>query len=257
MSSVYKILAKDTGQFYIGSSKDSKKRFKRHLKELKEKKHYNKNFQSYYDSNGADNLELIILKDNITRSEAYEEEDRLLKLYSKNDLLINIAINSRFGNVLSRHPDRKRIIQKITDSIIERSKNFTEEDHKKMSEKTSGKNNGNYKTGKYVNIIHYCDICGKELKTPGATRCISCRQKLRTGNKNSFFGKHHTKETLDKIKKTKSTLPKVLPNNSIKCSVDNVIYESYADAGRKLGIPLSTVKHRCLSKKFPNYIKII
>jgi hypothetical protein len=37
------------------------------------------------------------------------------------------------------------------------------------------------------------------------------------------------------------------------CRIDGIEYRSFAEAGRILGIKQHTLRHRCLSKNFPNY----
>jgi hypothetical protein len=54
-----------------------------------------------------------------------------------------------------------------------------------------GKNNHNYKHGKYC-TKHYCIDCKKEIDKQGRSkRCCKCRNKI----SNPFKGKHHTKTT--------------------------------------------------------------
>jgi group I intron endonuclease len=81
---------------------------------------------------------------------------------------------------------------------------------------------------------------------------MSEKAKLKIGEKNPFFGKHHTEETIQKIKdKSKGRLPP----NTIKISIDGNIYISITEAARQLSKPAPTILWRLKSKnaKFDNY----
>jgi group I intron endonuclease len=81
---------------------------------------------------------------------------------------------------------------------------------------------------------------------------MSENAKLKIGEKNPFYGKHHSEETIQKIKeKSKGRLPP----NTIKISVDNIIYISISEAARQLNMPAPTVLWRLKSNnpKFDNY----
>ena len=75
--------------------------------------------------------------------------------------------------------------------------------------------------------------------------------KKRTGNKNHFFGKHHTTETKQKLSNANKGK---LPPNIKQVTIDNVKYISLAEASRKLNIPVPTIHWRSKSKNYPNYI---
>ena len=67
---------------------------------------------------------------------------------------------------------------------------------------------------------------------------ISEIAKQRIGEKNPFFGKHHTEETKEKLReKNKGTLSP----SRICISIDNINYVSMTDASKKLSIPLPTI----------------
>jgi hypothetical protein len=72
----------------------------------------------------------------------------------------------------------------------------------------------------------------------------------RTGDKNPFFNKKHKLESKDKISIANKGKK---PNNRIKISINDIIYDSYHDASKALNIPIVTIRWRCLSKN-PNFI---
>jgi hypothetical protein len=69
-----------------------------------------------------------------------------------------------------------------------------------------------------------------------------------------FIGKKHTKETKEKLSFANKGK---IPPNCIKIYVDNILYDSYADASRVLNIPVPTVLFRLnsLNYKYRNYYK--
>ena len=105
--------------------------------------------------------------------------------------------------------------------------------------------NPNWKGGlTYV----YCE-CGKRIGY-GHTHCNKCRP--RTENNNPFFGKQHSEET-KKILSEKRKGKK--PTNMTQVQIDDIVYESLAEASRQTGILSSTILWRLKSKnsKYENY----
>lgn len=248
MAELYKIVSKSTNGFYIGSADNAKKRFKRHIKDLKKNNHHCILFQECFNKNGIDDLELIILESDLTREEAFSKEDILLKRNKNNPLMFNISLGSRFGDALTRHPNRDEIVGKIKTAIHDRISELTEEEKKDIWGRC-GEDNPNYRTGKFINE-NFCKICGVPI-TPGAEFCP--HHVDHSGEKNNFYGKHHSKETKSIIsEKNKGKQPV----NCVGCNIDGVTYSSMAEASRKLGIPVPTILWRCNSKNFPNYYKL-
>lgn len=91
--------------------------------------------------------------------------------------------------------------------------------------------------------------CGKDISS-NTENCTECRD--RTGMNNSFYGKHHSEETKKKLREKRMGKK---PSNMKQVMIDNIIYESLAEATRQLGICGATILWRINSKnkKFENY----
>ena len=74
----------------------------------------------------------------------------------------------------------------------------------------------------------------------------------RLGEKNPFFGKHHSEETKQKLRENKYG---TIPTNAREILIDGELYKSVAEAGRKLNVCAPTIIHRIKSPnpKFANY----
>lgn len=89
------------------------------------------------------------------------------------------------------------------------------------------------------------------------------------GEKNPFYGKKHSIETkrrisqanegklagIPKTEDQKRKMRESSPRN-VKVSVDGVIYQSFSEASRSLGINRKTVSNRARNPNFPNYLII-
>lgn len=76
--------------------------------------------------------------------------------------------------------------------------------------------------------------------------------KQRTGEKNSFYGKHHTPET---VKHIKEKLKGLKPPNIKKIYIEGEIFEGLKNAEKHTGVKVTTIWHRIHSKnkKYKNY----
>jgi hypothetical protein len=105
--------------------------------------------------------------------------------------------------------------------------------------------NPNWKGGA---SFKYCG-CGIKI-SPTNNTCLNCRDK--SGVNNPFYGKHHSQETKNKL--SEKRLGKK-PANMKQVVINDVTYESLAEASRQTGIPSPTILWRINSKnkKFSNY----
>ena len=87
----------------------------------------------------------------------------------------------------------------------------------------------------------YEELYGEE-KAREMKEKISLRASKKIGEKNPFFGKHHSEETKQKL--AKANKGRKNETQAKKVLYNGVIYESAADCGRKIGISNVTVSYR-------------
>ena len=255
---VYKISNTLSGRYYIGYSTNIYRRFCAHRNKLKQKCHDNIFLQRAYNLDGEDKFLYEIIHTCDTEEEAKEIELKYLTNLSIREYLYNLNFNNSGGDLLSNHPDKEKIREKIVNSFKETLNNMTPEERKQKYGKCGEKNgmfgkthteevrkmNSELKKGNTYRI-------GKKASDETRQK-MSENAKLKIGEKNPFYGKHHSEETIQKIKeKNKGRLP---PNNK-EITIDGFFYISMAEASRQLNISVPTILWRLNSKnpKFDNY----
>lgn len=255
--------------YYIGSAKNFDKRLDRHLKNLDSKTHHNIILQRSYDKYGRDYLLFDILehvpyeKDVIVEKEQHYI-DEYKRLYGSRCCNLSSAT---FGDTISNHPNRDKIIERRTETLRETHHKMGS-NGRKIAYGRSGDSNGMFgknHSGDVVKKLKERDVTEetrnkmsvsakqKFIDKPELIESLSYFASTRTGDKNPFYGKTHSAETKEKMRAKKIGTK---PTNMIKISIDNIVYESYNDASRKLDIPVVTIRYRCLSqnKKFDSYV---
>lgn len=266
---VYMIKNETNGKFYIGSSKNINKRWSQHKSDLKRGKHKNTHLQRSYNKNG-NVFSYTILEETDDDSLLLKEQEYIDK-YRNDKNFYNIGLKSCGGDNLTNNPKREEIIEKITNSIRKWYESMSEEDKERF--KKYGEDNPNYgnrwseemkesasKRSKEYYSNHDQALKGKKLEefydeetVKNMKEKMSNFAKTRTGEKNPFYGKEHSDETKEKLRNKR--LGKYHGEQNIPFTIDGIEYKSLGEASKKLGIHITTIRWRLISKnkKFDNY----
>ncbi len=265
-SGIYRIRNTINGKVYIGSTKNFTKRWKQHVRMLSKNAHCNIILQRSYNIHGADSFvyEIIELVP-YENPKITEREDYYISLYDSKKTGYNIA-DATFGDVLTNHPDRKLIIEKIRAGSLQRYSSMPNEEKERLRRTHIGHRNGMFgkkhdesakekmsTTRKEYKIIHGFGQTHGIRKSLIHKEKLSEKAKLRIGDKNPFFGKTHSEETKNMIRS--KTIGKK-PSNRKKLLADGIEYESAADCARANNISAGLVTYRIKSQKY-NYEYIV
>lgn len=182
---IYQIKNKLNNKVYVGQTKyDLQTRWDFHLT-CKERLRKNKKYPLYedFDKYGLDNFEMSVLKDNLSTQDEldYWERYYISELNSRYPNGYNLT-DGGLGTLGFRHTDGEK--QKISESICrarDSGRIYTEERSRKISEALKGKK--------------FSDEHRRKLSEFAKTR---------TGEKNPFYGKTHSQETLNHISELNS-----------------------------------------------------
>ena len=261
---IYKITNDKTDKFYIASTLNPKMRKERHFNELKLNRHHSIYLQRAYNKYGCKNFHFIIVKKIEFSSE--EElrllEERYINFCWNSGKLYNVSKKGSGGDLVSYHPLLDEIKEKQRKATKKRWDSKTEEEKIAHSKKLRGIGNPNFgnkwtdeqrerasKEKKEYFKTHDNYIKGKTFEEAfGEEKAKEIKKKLsasfskRTGEKNSFYGKHHSEETKKKL--SEQRMGKT-PADAKKVLYNGVVYDSAMDCSRKTGINHLTVCYRC------------
>lgn len=257
---VYRLCTQD-GDVYVGSTNNLNQRLMDHRSSLRRGVHRNSRLQKAYD-NGC--FISVTADECASREEAFTLEQKFIDCLPE-EALLNIGLGTIGGDNLTRNPDRDKIIDKMTRSVNERFASLTPEKRRVQYGKP-GDRNGMYgrthtpETREFIRrkVCTPENIAASRARRLGVKvgeetrRKISEFAKTRTGEKNSFYGRHHTEETrrrLAEVNKGK------IPTTARKVEIDGIQYVSLTEAARQLGVVPATILYRLGSKnpKFESY----
>lgn len=243
----------DEQRRYIGETTQFKKRLKRHLKELRQGKHHNWFLQKAWDEGFVFDGNPTLIRC-VSKEEARSREQEQIAL---DQSFVNIE---NYYDCISNHPRRDEIVAKMAESVRARNASMTEKERKEFYGRL-GELNGMF--GKTHSaearekikrglaewyLTNNSPNLGRKFSEEHR-RKISLNAAGRVGEKNPFFGKHHSEETRNRLAEINKGK---LPPNTRPVVIDDVVYESITDAGRKLGKNPSVVLWRVKSEN-PKY----
>lgn len=238
ISGIYQILNLVNGHCYIGSSNNIKKRWITHKRQLKINKHHSIYLQRAWNKYGSESFKLIILQETNELELFHFEEIWHTKL--KPEYCLG-SIGG--GDNISKHPNLEEIKQKHRDNLKLRFENMSDDEYQSWTTRR-GKDNPNWRGGTSKPL---CPICKTNHMAPQANNCLDCRDKC--GNKNPFFGKHHSESTKQKLRQNRLGIK---PKNSQKVRIEGIIYASKAEAAKALGVSNGLISYR-FKQNYPNY----
>lgn len=254
----YKLILVDSGFYYFGSTNNLFHRITQHRSNLNRDGHDNIKLSEAYLKSTSKKIHVEYkMFPSIEEANAFEE--KMIRENLNDPLMCNIGLNNKFGDVLTLHPNRDEIINKRSKTISENQSKLTLEEKYKIRDVRGNLNPmwGKTHTPEARKIISLANK-GKVGPNLGKPLSEETKKKLSeigktwVGPLNPFFGRKHTEESIEKMKLShKGQKPSVFN----RISIDNVEYDSCADASRKLGILISTISFRVRSKnpKFDNY----
>ena len=235
MRAIYKITNIINNKIYIGSSKDVSKRFKTHLRSMKNGTHHSIYLQRAFDKYGEDNFNFSVLYELNERDDLFAFESLYINEFKPEYNVGSVG----GGDNLSNNPKREEIIENMKISVRLRYDSMTSEERKKIYGK-SGDLNGNWKGGKEV--THKKCGCGVFIQKHYNT-CLKCRDI--SGVKNPFYKKKHTIETLKRLSEANKGKT---PVNIIGVIANNITYESLSDCAKAYNITKGGMHYRVNSK---------
>lgn len=234
MGYVYKIENKENGLFYIGSTVNFKNRVNSHKGSLRRGDHGNFHLQSDYNKYG----ENAFVYELLAETPDFREIEKSYLDYFDKDRMYNISRNVAGGDILSYHPKREEIVNKISKTLKVLHR-LPKDVNPWKDRDTKGDLNPNWRGG---SSVKHC-LCGNTMAFTAKT-CITCVN--RSGAKNSFYGKKHSDEVKEILRrKNKGKIP---PNRKV-VSINGVIYSSMKEASLSLGLHLTVVRYRCCISK--------
>lgn len=261
---IYKIINNENGKFYIGSTLNPTKRKEKHFKDLKNGTHHSLYLQRAYDKYGPVSFEFVIIreKDFNNENDLRILEERYIRFCWNSGKLYNVSKQGSGGDLLSYHPLLDEIREKQKKATKEKWEEKSTEEKLAYSKKMIGRGNPNF-GNKWTNEqkekasiywkeyfkTHDNFIKGKTFEEAfGEEKARKIKKRLseiasqKTGKKNPFYGKRHSKETREKISKARKGN---LPPNSKRVEYNGTIYPSAGVCAQTLKMNHMTVCYKC------------
>ena len=194
---IYCIENSRSGRKYFGSSKNVAGRLRSHRDALERSIHHNIQLQRSVNKYGIDLFKFYLIEETHfnTKQELFDYEQTFI---DSNINGYNMA-PANGGDILSNHPYKDDIREKILQSHKKMIDSLSEEERKLKWGRT-GCENPNWKDGGVSHKL--CPMCNLTKIRDISNSCSSCRD--RTGKYNPFYGKHHSNKSKKKMSESSS-----------------------------------------------------
>lgn len=193
MRGIYKITNTSNGKCYIGKSEDLAERIKYHITSLTHGRNKNVHMQNAYNISKIGMFTIEILEELSDEEDINEREKAYIKYYNAND--------RKYGyNKTDGGDGGNSYVEYLTDEKREELK-------EKAKKRMTGERNPNYHKhcftdGQNIKYIDEDEI-GEYLNNgwiPGVPEHVKEKERAsNSGEKNGFYGKHHSDETIEKF----------------------------------------------------------
>lgn len=204
MQGIYCIEHIESGRKYYGSSMNIEKRLAGHKRELMKNSHHNIQLQRAVNKYGIDAFIFYIVDetDCIDRSNLFLLEQTYI---DQNTNGYNMA-PANGGDIISNHPDRDAIVEKMRQTNIFRYQQMSAEERKSKFG-NPGSKNGMYgkthspevKEAQSQRAKGNTSLIGYKRTQEFKDKISAAMKGKLVGEKNPFYGKHHTEETKRRI----------------------------------------------------------
>lgn len=251
---VYQMVYTPTGQYYVGSTCEPLKRWKRHRYEMCKGRHHNRGVTAILVAGYvAADWEFSVLSEHPDEVSGRSAEEVHLTKGRRDRLCLNIGRHATGGDNLSQHPDRSDIItRRQAAQVVAIAKMTVEEKSDRWGR--HGKTNPMFGRARPDSVRAAVSAANKgHSRNKGARRSEATKARLsklaseRTGARNHFFGKAHTEAA--KAKQSAANKGRKPPNQR-PVSCGGTAYEGVTDAARAIGVSPALVIYRIKSKKW-------
>lgn len=213
-SGIYCIENITTNKKYIGQSVDVNDRWRRHVSELKHNSHHNDYLQKAWNKYGENDFKFYILE-YCNEYDLDKKEIYYINLYNTIDR--KYGYNLKSGGQAYNH--------------------YTEEIKNKISES----NKKAYKNQELRNK--------RSIDALNQWSNPEIKEKI-IGSNNGMYGKHHTEETKQKMRKNRSGIPSHRRNTTpVLCIELNQKFDDATEAGKELSLDGSAILKVCQGKR--------
>lgn len=242
MKVIYTIKNLVNNKIYVGSTKNFKSRKSSHLTNLRNQRHHCIHLQRAFNKYGEVNFEFTVHKYLQESDDLFIEEQLAIDTLKPEYNIGSVG----GGDNISNNPNRELIVNKMKASLKLRFSSLSKEERSNIYGKP-GISNPNWRGGhKY-----FCS-CGAKIASTAKT-CLNC--KPIAGEANPFFGKTHSDETKENLRKAKLGS---IPSNALTIYAEGTIYSSLREAGDAYGINPAAMKYRVDSsaEKWKEFYKL-